>query len=647
MSSPPTRSSVKQTALRRLALALGRQREDIIEAWTQRILKSPRGRRLGAERGEAAVAEQAARSFDALNRALSGQPRAFHADPLSPFQSFLASGPADAARWCAVFFDLCRDALDADLEIPPRDLITFRNRLLNIQEKVQAAIVEHVAAESSREAQARCAREIESSNRAARTERERYRHLVERLDVAIFTLDVNGRFQSASGRGLKTLGLTEEELLGEPITAVVPREYWEQIREFRSSLLRDKRLRGVTIRVEDARGREVVLEVTASLLEERGKPAGVLGIARDVTSRIRLQEQLRESRDYYELLVESSVDGIIAWNCEGDITFFSRGAEEIFGYRSNEVLNKPLGAFFSLPEDGHGDLARQVEAAGGRLRDKECVCRRRDGAEIRVSYSAAFLHNEAEEVIGTIAVCKDITEARRAAEDIQAKNEELEAYARTVSHDLRGPLVSIHGYASLMEEVLDKRVPESVRYYLKRIHENAGTMGRLISDVLEYSTAGRQKGSPYWVRLGQVLDSLAQELRPQLDRAGVRLEIQRPLPQVLADETRLRQVFSNLMTNALKHLGGTKDALIEVSAEPSERGHNICVADNGPGIPRKEQPRIFDLFYSRGADGGQNGSGIGLAIVKKTVESYRGRVWVESEPGRGCRFFVYLPETKI
>ncbi len=646
MSSPPTRTPARHTALRRLADALGRQRGEITEAWTERIRKSTRGRRLAGDPAQGVPGDLATRSFDAFQRAVSGSPRAFRAAPLAPFKELLASSAADTAGWCSALFDICRDALDADHEIPPRDLIAFRNRLLNLQERVQTALVLHATAAMSREAQAGCERDMQSLRMEVRAARESYRNLVERLDEAIFTLDVQGRFRSASGRGLRTLGLTEKELLGKPITAVIPRSYREQVRELRSLLLREKRLRGVTIKVENARGREIILEVNASLLEERGRPAGALGIARDVTSRVRLQEQVRESRDYLALLVESSVDGIIAWSSEGNITFFSRGAEEIFGYASSEVLHKPLGAFFSLPDGGHDDLFRQIKAAGGRLRDRECDCRGRNGSEIKVSYSAGFLHDDAEEIIGAIAVCKDITDARRKEGDIRAKNEELEAYARTVTHDLRGPLVSIHGYASLMEEAIGTRIPESVAYYLKRIHENAGTMGRLISDVLEYSTAGRQKGTPYWVRLGQVLGSLAQEIKPQLDRSGVRMEIQRPMPEVLADETRLRQVFSNLVTNALRHLGGARDPLIEISAESSERGHTICVADHGPGIPRKEQAHVFDLFYSRAARSGENGSGIGLAIVKKTVESCGGRVWVESESGRGCRFFVYFPETK-
>ena len=118
------------------------------------------------------------------------------------------------------------------------------------------------------------------------------------------------------------------------------------------------------------------------------------------------------------------------------------------------------------------------------------------------------------------------------------------------------------------------------------------------------------------------------------------------MPHVLADETRIRQVFCNLITNAITHLRGTKEGLVEVSAESNERGHTICVADNGIGIPREEQPHIFDLFFSRGSNGGDSSSGIGLAIVKKTIEAYKGRVWVESDPGHGARFYVYLPETK-
>ena len=648
MSSPPTRTPARLTALRRLATALARGRSEIAEAWCHRIARSPAGKRLAKDRGEEGLREIVSHTLEGLGRSLSGPPRALTSAPLVPFKALLASesNPAIVARWVTSLFDICRDALDTDPEIPPRDLFIFRNRLLDLQERLQGALVEHARGESSHDAFTRFEKTIEERTRDLRAARERYKALVNRLDEVVFTLDARGRFESASGRGLRALGLVESDLVGKSISDVIPHPYSKDVRELGARLVKEKRLKDFAIKTLDARGREVTLEVRASLREEKGKPSGVLAIARDVTRRLKLEEQVRESRDYFELLIESSVDGIISANINGEITSFSRGAEELFGYRAAEVLRKPLSAFFTLPEGGHEGLSRQIEAAEGRLKNRECACRRRDGKEIMVSYSAAFLHDQAEEVIGFIAVCKDITDKRRAEENIKEKNEELEAYARTVSHDLRGPLVSINGYASLLEEALGPSVAESSRYYLKRIEANARTMGRLISDVLEYSTAGQQKGTPYWVRLGQLLDSISQEFRPQLDKAGVRLEIQRPMPQVLADETRIRQVFCNLIANAITHLRGVKEGLVEVSAESNERGHTICVADNGVGIPAEEQSHIFDLFFSRGCNGDDRSSGIGLAIVKKTIEACQGRVWVESDPDRGARFYVYFPETK-
>jgi signal transduction histidine kinase len=171
-------------------------------------------------------------------------------------------------------------------------------------------------------------------------------------------------------------------------------------------------------------------------------------------------------------------------------------------------------------------------------------------------------------------------------------------------------------------------------------------MGRLISDVLEFSTVGRNGGSPYWVSIEPLMDALSEEFAPRFAKVGVRMEIQRPLPQIMGDETRLRQVFSNLITNALRHLSGVKNPLIEVSAEAAERGHILCVADNGCGIPPELHNRVFDLFFSNTSSPEEKGTGLGLAIVKKAVEAFGGRVWVESKPDCGARFNIYLPETK-
>jgi two-component system sensor kinase FixL len=646
MSSPSTRPHANPPPPQRLAAALRRNKPEIVEAWARRIRHTAAGRRLAGDLGEAALQKALSRAFLSLGRSLTKPSSCLNGAP--PFNELLRKSvkPVWVARWCVSLFDICRDTLDGDHRISPRDLLTFRNLLLSAQERSQAALLVAGMEQERRNATSRLEEVLEARTRDLRSAHARYMNLVERLEDIIFTLDSRSRFDSVSGRGLKSLGLTAGDLIGKSIFAVTPARYRRHVRQLRRRLLEEKRLRGVTVRTVDSKGEEIVLEISASLVAQNGRPGRVLGIARDITSRIRLEEEVRESKEYLELLVESSVDGIVATDRNGEITLFNHGAEEIFGYRAEEVLRKPVGAFFAVPDDGGGSLFDLLASGGGRIRNRECVCRGKDGREIVVSYSASLLHDKTGEVIGLISGCKDITDRRRAEEKIQAKNEELEAYARTVSHDLRGPLVSINGFSSLLEEACGERLTQSGRQYLARIQENARTMGRLISDVLEYSTAGRKTGAPYWVRIGPVIQCISEELGPQLGRAGVRLEVEPPLPQVLADETRLRQVFSNLIANALKHLDGVENPVIKVSAEPAERGHVICVADNGRGMSREVQDRIFDLFFTHGSPKGEGATGLGLAIVEKTVESYGGRVWVESAPGRGARFYLHFPETK-
>ena len=659
-SSPQTRSAAKRRPSRRWVARLSRHRPDVIRAWGDRIRACAPGRRLARAAGEAAFQRALARVLSALE----GRPRpaspGFTSTDLSRLLAFLKSqrvDPAWLARWCAALFGVCRERLHAGGSIARRDLPAALRALEDDHARAQATLLRAVRVPGRRAPVRRTlsgdrpVRERLEASLHERTEAlaqalEEYRDLVERLDVFVFTIDEESRIASVTGKGLQVVGLEEADVLGKPIQRFVPPNLVKNMDEMRRRLLAEKRLRSVTISIPDARGEERVVEINVWLLERQGRPVGALAVARDLTPQARLEEAMRETRLRLERIIESSADGIVTTDREGNVTMFSRGAEEMLGYSAVEVMNKPIASFLASTEPGVEPLFRSMGAGGGRTNSYETVVRARDGREVAVNISASVLRDESGELVGYLGICKDITARRRAEEDLRRKNEELEAYVRTVSHDLRGPLVAVQGFCSLLEETCGAQLPETGRYFLDRVKGNARQMDHLISELLELSTAGQATGACYWVPARSVLQGIAEDLAPLIEGSGARLEIQGPIPQVLADEVRLQQVFANLIGNAAKHMGRREGGTIEVSAEPAERGHVFCVADNGVGIDPGLHERIFEMFYTRPTNGEGRGFGLGLPIVRKIVEAHGGRVWVESEPECGARFFVHFPDTK-
>jgi signal transduction histidine kinase len=233
--------------------------------------------------------------------------------------------------------------------------------------------------------------------------------------------------------------------------------------------------------------------------------------------------------------------------------------------------------------------------------------------------------------------------AARTAE-LAEKNVELEQIIYTVSHDLRSPLVTISGFAGLIDGHLESRDFESVRESVQRIQNATGRMATLIEDLLEISRIGRRTLHPEPVEVLSLLSDLAKELAPRFEQIGAALELQRDLPDVVADRSALSQVFENLLTNALKY-GHNEDGTARVSVGGhQERGEvRFFVRDTGPGIERQYQQSIFALFQR--LDTTKEGTGLGLAIVAKIMAQHGGRVWVDSEPGQGATFWIAFPKS--
>ena len=266
---------------------------------------------------------------------------------------------------------------------------------------------------------------------------------------------------------------------------------------------------------------------------------------------------------------------------------------------------------------------------------------RQDGTALPLEVSAFPVRDsDANEFV----VC--VADRHQTRESIEEKNEELEAYVRNVSHDLRSPLVSLLGFSRLFRDDYCEVLDETGLHFLDRIEQAGRHMEQLLHDMRELSRIEETPHCRVHVNPTPILQQVFSELKLQLDEKNIELRLPEDPPAVLCDRTRLYQLLSNLIGNAVEHMDVNATGWVEVAIETVLDGWQISVRDSGPGVPTEAHDRIFEAFQTAGQPNERKkNSGLGLAIVKKIVEAHSGRVWVESEPDAGACFFVWLPKS--
>lgn len=230
-------------------------------------------------------------------------------------------------------------------------------------------------------------------------------------------------------------------------------------------------------------------------------------------------------------------------------------------------------------------------------------------------------------------------------EELAEKNKEIESFAFAISHDLKAPLVSIQGFASLLKSELGAAAAGPVNVHLDRISANVKQMSALIQDILEFSRIGRAEETEESVDLDELFKEILAGLKPQIEAKKVEIQIKSPFHRLWGPRKRLHQVFMNLIGNSVKYIGSAAKPRITVYGRESEgRLFEICVEDNGIGIPKEAQEKVFKIFQRFHPKLGVEGTGIGLSIVKKIVETNGGRISFASEPGKGTSFFIAWPK---
>lgn len=225
--------------------------------------------------------------------------------------------------------------------------------------------------------------------------------------------------------------------------------------------------------------------------------------------------------------------------------------------------------------------------------------------------------------------------------ELEEKNEEMKELLYTVSHDLKSPLVTVNGFAGMLEQQVQAGNLEKAKDYSERIQRATGTMNMLIKDLLELGRIDRSEIETTKLSLQSVFKDLEEMFGAELDRAGATLVIETDLPVIETDRKLLHQVFQNLISNAIKYGCSEPNSRIYVGCEKTDTEYKLYIRDDGPGIPAEHHTEIFRLFKRLHTD--NEGTGLGLAIVTRIARVLKARVWVDSKVGKGATFWFSLP----
>jgi PAS domain S-box-containing protein len=468
----------------------------------------------------------------------------------------------------------------------------------------------------------------------------RYQTLIEGIaDYAVFMLDPDGIVRTWN-KGARAIKGYEP---GEAIGLHFSRFYTEEERQagipelVLETARREGRCEREGWRVRKDGSRFWAHVVVDAIRDEAGTLIGFAKVTRDLTEQRRAQEALRRSEVQFRLLVQGVTDyAIFMLDPSGHVSTWNAGAQRIKGYAADEIIGQHFSVFYTEEDREAGVPKRALNTARdeGRI-EMEGWRVRKDGSCFWAHVVIDAIFDDAGALIGFAKVTRDNTERR-------ANQQAMEAFAYSVSHDLRAPLRGIEGFARILLDDFGEQLGSAGRRYAERIAAGADRLQKLIEDLLTFSRLQRAEIKLRTVDLAAVVRRVAEQARENAETSDLTIEIVDPLPPVQAQSAVLEQALSNLISNALKFHRPGEPPRVRLWAEPRGERVRIWVEDAGIGIAPEHHDRIFGAFERLHGQEAYAGTGMGLAIVKTGVERMSGAVGVVSEAGRGARFWIEL-----
>lgn len=370
---------------------------------------------------------------------------------------------------------------------------------------------------------------------------------------------------------------------------------------------------------------------------------GHLWTYRDITLNRTYRKSLEAQKQKYSSIIANMNLGLVEVNNDDEILMINQSFTEMSGYSEDELIGEKGGELFQAETDIDRIEIENTKRQKGESNSYELKVKNKSGGIRHWLISGAPNYDLTGKVVGSIGIHLDITglknlelQKEKLLLKLEKSNDELQEYAHIVSHDLKSPLRSINALVSWLKEDNAEKLDDASLQNFALIETTLEKMEQLISDILTYSSIGSEVVNEQNVDLNLLIHELKQILYVP---DHISINVLNTLPTVKGDNTKLQQLFQNLISNAIK-FNDKEDGLIEINVEEKKSFYQFSINDNGVGIDKKYHDKIFKIFHSLNKS--KESTGIGLSIVKKIVDLFKGEIWIESEVGKGANFHFTL-----
>jgi PAS domain S-box-containing protein len=474
-----------------------------------------------------------------------------------------------------------------------------------------------------------------------RNEKEKYSNIIANMNLGLIEVDQNDTITLANQSFCAISGYNLEDLLGKKASSLLLSEESLKVIENKNAL----RTKGVSdsyeVQIKNKKGENRHwLISSAPNYDVNGNTVGSIGIHLDITE----QKEQEERLYLLSLIAEKNINSVVICDIEGRIEWVNASFEKMSGYTNQELVGIKPGSLLQGPEtDLEIVLYLKNQISKGQPFNCEVVNYSKTGEKYWVKIQGQALYNKKGEIVRFFAIEENISNKKllenqreELVKSLAKTNKELEDYAQIVSHDLKSPLRSIHSLISWIKEDSDKAFGEQTLQYFSMIENKVEKMDYLIQGILTYSKIDKEELVKENVNTHHIIQSIIDIIHiPK----HITITVKNKLPVLRADRYRIQQLFQNIIGNAVNYIEN-EEGLVEISSKEFKDYHVFSIKDNGVGIAKEHHEKIFNTFQSYTKS--EHSTGLGLSIVKKVIDAYKGEIWIESELGQGSTFFVKL-----